>query len=211
MKRGILILLLIILEISQMTAQISSLIGEYYLQGVMETASGFRLNSDSSFDFFYSYGALDRGGKGNWKVEGSQLILNSFSSGSDAFVLKEEKKISAPGFLVRIDDANPFFKKYVHGFVSGKSHEEEQQSNSDGILHFSPGTYDSLMLMMEFCPEKVFRMDLKGNENNEFVFTFDPALMEVVFQNFTLKIDSKGLIGKHPLLVDKEYFFEKAE
>ena len=42
----------------------NDMVGEYYLTGVMETASGFRLNADSSFDFFFSYGALDRSGKG---------------------------------------------------------------------------------------------------------------------------------------------------
>ena len=39
--------------------------GEYYLQGVIETASGFKLNDDSTFEFFFSYGALDRYGSGN--------------------------------------------------------------------------------------------------------------------------------------------------
>ena len=42
--------------------------GEYYLEGVMETASGFQLSADSGFQFFYSYGALDRFGKGKWKM-----------------------------------------------------------------------------------------------------------------------------------------------
>ena len=51
--------------------------GEYYLRGVMETASGFKLNPDSSFQFFFSYGALDRMGSGKWTVRGNELILNS--------------------------------------------------------------------------------------------------------------------------------------
>ena len=28
--------------------------GQYYLEGVRETASGFKLNEDSSFEFFFS-------------------------------------------------------------------------------------------------------------------------------------------------------------
>ena len=51
--------------------------GAYYLQGVMETGSGFKLNKDSSFQFFYSYGALDRYGSGKWKLENHKIILNS--------------------------------------------------------------------------------------------------------------------------------------
>ena len=30
-----------------------NLAGEYYLQGVMEIASGFKLNADSSFEFYF--------------------------------------------------------------------------------------------------------------------------------------------------------------
>ena len=48
-------------------------IGEYYLSGVMETASGFKLNPDSTFQFFFSYGALDRSGSGTWKQEGNNI------------------------------------------------------------------------------------------------------------------------------------------
>ena len=42
-----------------------SVAGEYYLNGVMETASGFRVNADSTFEFFFSQGALDRQGRHN--------------------------------------------------------------------------------------------------------------------------------------------------
>jgi hypothetical protein len=35
-------------------AQMNDVTGEYYLRGVMETASGFRFNADSTFDFFFS-------------------------------------------------------------------------------------------------------------------------------------------------------------
>src|SRR5450432_943541 len=55
----------------------AALPGEYYLQGVMETASGFLLKPDSSFQFFFSYGALDRHGSGKWAVKENKLILNS--------------------------------------------------------------------------------------------------------------------------------------
>ena len=41
-------------------------VGEYHLTGVMETASGIRINQDSTFDFYFSYGAIDREGHGKW-------------------------------------------------------------------------------------------------------------------------------------------------
>jgi hypothetical protein len=45
-----------------MMAQTNNITGVYNLRGVMEMASGFKLNNDSSFEFYFSYGALDRYG-----------------------------------------------------------------------------------------------------------------------------------------------------
>ena len=199
------------LILSNSFAQTNSYAGEYYLSGVMETASGFRLNPDSTFDFFYSYGALDRGGKGNWAIQDSFVVLNSIGSAPDGFTLKNSRKVKSEGLMVIIDDPNPFFKKYVHGFVTGKEREEEQQSDHDGILRFQAGAYDSLLMMMEFSSEKVFRFPLVGKEENEFTFTFNPTILEVFFRNHKLKIDFGGLRGKHPLLGEKDCFFEKAQ
>src|SRR6478609_2198922 len=54
-----------------------SIAGVYFLSGVMETASVFDLKPDSSFEFFFSQGALDRGGSGNWSIHGDKVVLNS--------------------------------------------------------------------------------------------------------------------------------------
>jgi len=62
--------------INTMHAQNNTAIGIYNLQGVMETASGFKLNADSTFEFYFSYGALDRYGKGKWQITNDKLILN---------------------------------------------------------------------------------------------------------------------------------------
>jgi hypothetical protein len=43
----------------------------------METASGFKINEDSSFEFYFSYGALDRYGSGKWNIKNDSIILNS--------------------------------------------------------------------------------------------------------------------------------------
>ena len=38
----------------------SEVIGEYSLKGMPEMAAGFKFNEDSTFQFFYIYGAADR-------------------------------------------------------------------------------------------------------------------------------------------------------
>ena len=78
MKKYIFILLILSTSVKMQAQQKSNtIVGEYYLTGFMETASGFKLNTDSTFDFFFSYGALDRSGKGTWKQEGNKVIFNS--------------------------------------------------------------------------------------------------------------------------------------
>ena len=53
----------------------SSLAGEYHLAGVMETGSGLLLRDDGSFEWFFTYGALDLGARGTWKREGDAVVL----------------------------------------------------------------------------------------------------------------------------------------
>ena len=42
----------------------------------METGSGLRLNADGTFDWFFTYGALDLGARGTWKREGDTVVLH---------------------------------------------------------------------------------------------------------------------------------------
>ena len=53
----------------------AALAGEYHLDGVMETGSGLLLRPDGSFEWFFSYGALDLGAKGRWTRTGDGIDL----------------------------------------------------------------------------------------------------------------------------------------
>jgi hypothetical protein len=49
--------------------------GIYSLEGVMETASAFKLNKDSTFEFYYSCDALDRYGSGKWILKDDSILF----------------------------------------------------------------------------------------------------------------------------------------
>ena len=53
----------------------SALAGEYHLDGVMETGSGLLLREDGTFEWFFTYGALDLGARGKWTREGDTVEL----------------------------------------------------------------------------------------------------------------------------------------
>src|SRR5215831_8423666 len=98
--------ILLILTISaNMNAQ--AIAGEYYMQGVMETASGFKLDKDSTFQFFFSYGALDRFGSGKWSFHDNKIILNSKPYPGRDFKLVNSTKNSQNFITVKIEDSNP--------------------------------------------------------------------------------------------------------
>src|ERR1700745_3082366 len=81
--------------------------GEYYLDGVMETASGFQLNTDSSFQFFFSYGALDRYGKGKWSLQDdSVIVFNSDKRPPLDFRLEKHSTTKEKIITIQADDAN---------------------------------------------------------------------------------------------------------
>jgi translation initiation factor IF-1 len=52
-----------------------ALAGEYSLGGVMETGSGLLLRNDGSFEWYFSYGALDLGARGTWTRTGDVVEL----------------------------------------------------------------------------------------------------------------------------------------
>src|ERR1051325_4784902 len=76
--KGIFACIIICMPATQhLAAQNNTMAGQYSLTGVMETASGIQLNKDSTFQFYFSYGALDRYGSGKWSVQKDNIILDS--------------------------------------------------------------------------------------------------------------------------------------
>lgn len=64
--------------------------GSYYLQGVMEVGSAFRLQPDGKFQFMLTYGAVDREASGTWEKTDTGVTLTSISKPSE-----EKTKVNA--------------------------------------------------------------------------------------------------------------------
>jgi len=202
------IYLLGILSMATETLAQSSIAGEYYLRGVMETASGFLLKPDSTFEFFFSYGALDREGSGKWTIKGSEIILDSRPRPLHDFALIGSKKVDEDSITIKIIDDNPLLVRYVYGKLVFVNAHMEAMSNEKGEIKFPAKEIKNLSMVFEFCPEKVSLFEIDKN-HNYFEFRFEPWITEFFFNDFHLKLDGKDLKGKHPLLDEKEYRFEK--
>ncbi len=184
--------------------------GEYYLRGERETASGFKLNADSSFEFFFSYGALDRYGKGRWQTRNDTVIFNSGPKSAQDFKLLSATKGTAAKISVRLKEGNAALLPHFYCRIKGGGKEQEGMTDKNGFVSFKPQVVETIKIFFEFCPEKlsVFPVTAKGLHN--FVFAPEPWLMDVFFQNFKLAFAPDGLRGGHPLLDKASFFYEKS-
>ena len=87
--------------------------GVYYLRDVMETASGFKFNADSTFKFFYSYGAIDRNGSGTYTVKDKSVTLNSVQRSEKDFNMVSSKHNSYKGVTIKISDVTYCLIKFI--------------------------------------------------------------------------------------------------
>jgi hypothetical protein len=54
-----------------------ALAGHYYLSGIRETGSELLLRTDGRFEWYMSYGAVDQQADGQWKREGTTVVLTA--------------------------------------------------------------------------------------------------------------------------------------
>lgn len=174
--------------------------GEYFLRGVMETASGFKINPDSTFEFFFSYGALDRFGTGTWKAENGTIIFNSRSRPPKDFALLKSEKRAGNQLVIRIIDNNEFIVRYVDAVLKNGSKIVEESTNQKGIIQVANQPLDSIGLIFRLCPDRFSTFPVPSRDHNYFEFKFEPWIAEVFFDDFELKVEDDGLSGKHPLL-----------
>jgi hypothetical protein len=189
--------------------EINTVTGEYYLRGIMETASGFKLNADSTFEFFFSYGALDRNGSGTWQQKGDQVIFASKPGGSKGFALMNSNTVKDDKVTIKIVDDNPSLRSHVYAIAKYGDVESEGLTDKNGLISFPKHAVDSILLVLEFCPEKLFVFTNKNILHNNFEFRFEKDIMEVFFNNMALIVNKEGMQGQHPLLKEGIYHFKK--
>jgi hypothetical protein len=177
----------------------------------METACGFKLADDSTFQFFFSYGALDRFGEGRWSVQGSNVVFNSKPKPATDFTLVTSGTGSADKVVIRLKDAAEMLARYTRCKISGGGQEQEGVMDQNGFVQFKAQPVETIELVFEFCPEKKSLFTVAANNHRLFEFKAEPWLMEVFFQNFRLALDEDGLKGGHPLSDGKSFRYEKSK
>ncbi|GAO43494.1 hypothetical protein [Flavihumibacter petaseus] len=170
MKR--LLILHLVLNMAFSADAQTSLAGDYYLQGVHEVASAFRLKPDSTFEFFFSYGALDRTGTGRWSVAGGRIVFQSRPwPGSDFRLLgtdtevpdgngggtgngsgsgnsksasqKTDNKKAPPVIIVKVEEKNTMILPFIDCYLKKGNEAVEGKMRQDGMAVFPAEKYAS--------------------------------------------------------------------
>lgn len=186
----------------------SSLAGEYYLKGVMEVGAGFKLNADSSFEFFFSYGALDRQAAGTWKLEGNNIVFNSSKKPATDFNLIESHRESTDSTIIFLKGLNKSISSYFYAVAINGKEKHSAAANNDGIIILPVQKVDTVELYFEWCPEKKSVFNLNNSSNNFFTFELLPGITDVIFDNWKLSIDKNKISGQLPFAKDKFCVFE---
>ena len=200
------------LSTTSMMAQTNNITGVYNLRGVMEMASGFKLNNDSSFEFYFSYGALDRYGSGKWSLINNKIAFNSKPYPGKDFKMIDSGHLNNNFITITIQDKNTMLLPFVYAFTGElKEGEYPTKADSHGMIKLSGSNADTLYLLFELVPERVSSFAIDTKTRNNFVFTFEPWAVEVFFKDFELTIDGNDLTGKHPIINKEDCLYEKEE
>jgi hypothetical protein len=183
--------------------------GEYYLQGQREMASGFLLNPGGDFQFFFSYGALDRHGSGKWEQTREGVILNSTNKQGNDFTLVSSMNAPGDEIIIKMVDTNPVLLRRIYCSLEDGIDGSWSAINQDGQLNFPPQKFDHICLMLELCPERFSRIPVANDDHNEFSFRIEATVMEVYFRDFALQVGKDGLTGRHPLLDGERFNYSR--
>lgn len=187
----------------------TAIAGEYYLQGVREMASGFLLRPDHTFQFFFTYGALDRFGAGEWTNKNGHIFFNSKLRPADGYTLISSSKKDEGFINILLEGNNPMANVYTFVSLQGGAEDSWKQMKQQGDVQFQLQQLKTISLMHEFFPDKITTVTILSSDHTEFVFRMEASVQEVFFDNFSLQVQDGSLAGRHPLLQGNEFLYCK--
>lgn len=88
--------------------------GEYYFRQT-EMVAGFKFSVDENFQFFFSYGAVDRHAAGTFSVEGNLVKLKSDKEPGRDFTVNREFR-QGEGYHLVFTDSNSMLIQHIRCF-----------------------------------------------------------------------------------------------
>lgn len=164
-----------------------TLSGIYSLRGVREMASAFKFEPDGSFQFFYSYGAVDRFAEGNYKIEGDKVILMSTKEGGKDFEVINQKK-KGNKYFIKVVDPNSYLTENILVIGIKADQKYEYVTDENGIVEMKENSLDRIVLQHGLYPDIYTSIMEAPNDNTYFEVALKPSLEQVSFKGIDLKL-----------------------
>ena len=188
---------------SSLTIQAQPIEGVYRMSGGHEMVAAFEFKKDSSFKFYFIYGAIDRNSSGRFTIYDGKIILHAEKEPGNDFTITNQGQ-RGEGTAIQLSDRNPYLIRNVVGIFKKGAEQDQQFSNNDGYMHSDLNECDSIMLIHTLFPDVPTFIKKTQPKNNYFELTLNPSLAQLSFRDFTLSINREGLRGNLPWLFERE-------
>lgn len=206
------IIAFVLLSSCKTQQKMTDISGKYYVNDIPETSSVLQFKTDGTFEFFFSQGGTDRTGAGTWKSEDGQIVLNSKGTREPDFKLMKSAKNGGDSVTIKVTDRNTMILGYVGCALATPTDTIPGQTNEEGIATFPKQAFNNILLIHFIWPNPPTVITPPRPDDNYFEFTINPKIADVRFENLTLKVTDKGLVGPHPLMPqDQQFTYEKEQ
>lgn len=173
-----------------------SIKGEYYFRK-MEMVAGFNFSDDGKFQFFYSYGAVDRTATGTFSVAGDTLKLRSDKQEGKDFTITSQNK-GTSGYHLKFNHPNKYLVKNIVCIFIVNGSQQEAYSDENGDVRVDLPHCDTIYAVHELFPDIPTLVKDDKNENHVFTLNLEPSLEQVSFKGIDFKILSDSEISCLP-------------
>ena len=170
--------------------------GEYYFRQT-EMVAGFKFSADGKFQFFFSYGAVDRSATGTFSVEGNLVKLKSDKEPGKDFIVNREFR-QGEGYHLVFQDVNSMIVQNIRCFVLMGEKREETVTDSEGHIHLDIAHCDSIFVQHLLFPDIVTLVKSPDNKNNHFELSLKPSLEQLSFKGIDFTIEEDGALSCFP-------------
>jgi len=165
-----------------------------------EMVASFRFLDDLSFEFFFSYGAVDRYAKGSYLLENETIKLQSDKeAGKDFHILTKSFNPTLEGSQIMIQEKNPVLASNlkVMCLVGEQWHTFFTEDKSEIIIPVSP--CERIYLQSLIYPDVVSLIKTPEENFNLFEVSLNLELLpQVSFKGIDLKIEANNTLSCLP-------------
>ncbi len=177
--------------------------GVYRMSGGHEMVAAFQFKKDSSFEFYFIYGVVDRNSSGHFTIHDGKVILYAEKEpGKDFTITHQEQR--GEGTSIKLSDKNSHLVKNVVGFFKKGSEEDQQFSDENGYMHSKLNDCDTVFVIHTLFPDEPTFIKKTQAQNNYFELTLNASLAQLSFKDFVLSIEQESLTGSLPWLFERE-------